>query len=115
MSFGETGHADSETAAICMRAGFVKSADKFYQIDRMLKRVPRFNVSNASRPVATERENVSNGRLRVATQNRFDLPFVVANAGQVRDGIQLRCMLNALHKEGEIEAILRRYAKSAIG
>ena len=66
MSFGETGHADPETAAIRMRARFVKSADELYQINRMLKRIARFIVGNVARSIAPEREDISNRRLGVS-------------------------------------------------
>ena len=62
MSFGETGYADAETAAIWMRAGFVKSANEVYQIDRMLKLIARFIVGNVARPIAPEREDIPNRR-----------------------------------------------------
>src|SRR4030095_8236525 len=87
MSFGETGHTDPETAGIGMRAGFVKSANELYQIDRMLKRIARFIVGNVARPIAPEREDISDPRLGVSDHNRLDLFFVVANARQVRDRI----------------------------
>src|SRR6266508_565136 len=98
MSFGETGHADPETAAIWMRAGFVKFANELNQIDRMLERIARFIVGNVARPIASQRESISNRRPRVSKQNRFDLIFVMADAGQVRDGVQFCRMLNALDK-----------------
>jgi hypothetical protein len=98
MSFGETGHADPETAAIRMRAGFVESANELNQIYCMLERVAGFIVGNIARTVSPERENISNPRLRVSMQNRFDLLFVVANASQVRDRIQFGSVLNALDK-----------------
>lgn len=98
MPFGETGHPDSETAALWMRSRFVESANEFDQIDRVLKRVARFIVSNPGRPVAAKRENVSNGRLRISEKNRLNLLFVVTDTGQVRDRVQLCCVLNALDK-----------------
>src|SRR5439155_23648331 len=96
MSFGETGHSDTKTAPVRMRAGVVESANEFDQIDCMLERVPRFTVSNSSRSIAAKREDVSNARLGVSKENRLDLLFVVADAGQVRDRVQLCCVLNAL-------------------
>ena len=36
--------------------------------------------------------------LAYRSQNRFDLFFLVADAGQVRDRIQFCCVLNALDK-----------------
>src|SRR3989442_9701236 len=96
MSFRETGHADPETAAIRMRAGFVESTNELNQIDRMLKRIARFIVGNVARPIAPERENISNRRPRVSKQNRVDLLFVVADASQVWDRIQFCRMLNPL-------------------
>src|SRR2546423_14819132 len=98
MSFGETGHTDPETAAVRMGAGFVESANELYQIDRMLERVARLIVGNVARPIASERKNISNRRLRVSMQNRFDLFFIVADARQMRDRVQFCCMLNALHQ-----------------
>src|SRR5215470_4654187 len=98
MSFGETGHAYSETAAVRMRAGLVELANEFDQIDGMLERVPRFIVSNSSRPISAESEDVSYGRLRVTKENRLDLLFGVADARQMWDRIQLCCVLNAFNK-----------------
>ena len=98
MPFGETGHPNSETAALWMRSGFVESANEFDQIDRVLKRLARFIVSNPGWPVAAKGENVSNGRLRVSEKNRLNLLFVVTDTGQVRDRVQLCCVLNALDK-----------------
>src|SRR6266487_5899790 len=98
MSFGETGHSYAETATVRMRAGLIESANEFDQVDCMLERVPRFIVSNSSRPIAAQCEDVSNGRLGVSKQNRFDLPFVVTDAGEVRDRVELCCVLNALDK-----------------
>src|SRR5438270_13477151 len=95
MSFRKTGHADSESARIWMCPRFVESPNELYQVDRMLKRVPRFVVKDALRPIAPERENVPNRRLSVTKQNVFDLSFIMTDAGQVRDGIQFCCVLNA--------------------
>ena len=64
----------------------------------MLERVPRFIVSDSNWSIAAKRENVSNGRLRVSKENLLDLLFVVADAGQVRNRIQLCGVLNALDK-----------------
>src|SRR5205823_14109284 len=100
MSFGEPGHANSKTAAVRMCAGLIESANEFDQIDRMLERVPRFIVSNSCRPIPAKRENVSNGRLGVSKEDRFDLLFVMTDAGEVGDGDQLCCVLNALDKMG---------------
>jgi len=94
----ETSYADPETATVRMRAGFVESSNEFDQIDRMLERVQRLIVSNADRPIATERENVSNSRFRVPKENLIDLLFVVADACQMRNRIQLCSVLNALDK-----------------
>src|SRR5438128_12458840 len=96
MPFGETGHPDSETAALWMRSGFVESANEFDQIDRVLIRLARFIVSNPGRPVAAKREHVSNGRLRISENNRLNLLFVVTDTGQVLDRVRLCCVLNAL-------------------
>src|SRR6266436_1865746 len=98
MSFGEPGHANSKTAMVGMRPRFIKSANEFDQVDRMLERVPRFIVSNSCRPIAAERENVSYGRLGVSKEDRFDLLFVMTDAGEVRDRVQFCCVLNALDK-----------------
>ena len=98
MSFGEPGHSDPEAAMVRMRTGFVESSNEFDQIYRMLKRVPRFIVSDSSRPIATKREDVSNSRLRVPKENLLDFLFVVADACQMRNRIQLCCALNALDK-----------------
>src|SRR5947208_15727350 len=98
MSFRKTGYADPKTAPIRMRARFVESANELHQIDRVLKRVARLVVLNSTRPIAPERENVSNRRLSVSKENCFDFFFVVADAGQVRDRIQFCCVLNALDK-----------------
>src|SRR4029077_3312339 len=98
MSFGEPGHANSKAAVVRMRAGLIESANEFDQIDRMLERVPRFIVSNSCRPIAAKRENVSNGRLGVSQEDRFDLLFVMTDAGEVGDRFQFRCVLNAPDK-----------------
>src|SRR5437667_6402800 len=98
MPFWETGHADPEPAVVRMRAGFVESANEPNQIDRMLERIARFIVGNVARPIAPERENISNRRLRVSMQDRFNLFLVMADARQVRNRIQFRCVLNTLDK-----------------
>src|SRR6202040_350696 len=98
MSFRKTGHADPKTAPIRMRARFVEPANELHQIDRVLKRVARFVVGNSTWPIAPERKNVSNRRLSVSKYNRFDLFFVVADAGQVRDRVQFCGVLNTLDK-----------------
>src|SRR5437016_1692084 len=98
MSFRKTGHANSKTAMVRMRARFVELANEFDQIDRMFERALRLVVSNFSRPIAAERENVSNPRLGVSKQNRFDLLFVMTDAGEVRNRVQLCCTLNAFDK-----------------
>ena len=81
-----------------MRAGLIESANEFDQIDCMLERVPRFIVSDSNWSITAKRENVSNGRLRVSKENLLDFLFVVADAGQVGNRIQLCGMLNALDK-----------------
>ena len=96
MAFRETGHTDPETAAIGMRAGFIEFANELHQIARVLKRIARFVIRSSLRPIASERENVSDGRICVSKQNRLDLFFLVTDAGQVRDRIQRRCGLDAL-------------------
>src|SRR5437016_1487403 len=96
MSFRKTGHANSESAPIWMCARFVESSNKLHQVDCMLKRISRFVVRNVMGSIAPERENVPNCRLSVSNQNVFDLLFIVANAGQMRDWIQFCSVLNAL-------------------
>src|SRR5438552_4435064 len=98
MSFGEPGHANSKTAVVRMHPRLIESANEFDQIDRMLERIPRFIVSNSCRPIPAKRENVANGRLGVSKEDRFDLLFVVADAGEVRDRVQFCPALNALDK-----------------
>src|SRR5260370_40492951 len=100
MSFRKAGHADSEPARIWMCARFVESPNELHQVDRVLKRIPRFVVRNVMRPIAPERENVPNGRLTVSNQNVFDLFFIMTDAGQVGDWIQFRCVLDALDEVG---------------
>ena len=95
MSLRETGHSNPETAVVRMRTGLIELANEFHQIDGMLERVPRFIVGNSSRPISAERENVSNGRLRVSKENGFDLRFVVTDAGKVGNRVELCCVLNA--------------------
>src|SRR5919197_1351972 len=89
MSFREAGHSDPETAAIWMRAGLVEPANEFNQIDCMLKRIARFIIRNSNRPITAERENISNGRIGVSKENRFDLLFVMTDAGKVGDRVEL--------------------------
>src|SRR5215471_11308819 len=98
MSLWETGYSDPETAGVRMRAGLIESANEFDQIDRVFKRVARFVVSDCSGLIAAERENVSNGRLGVSKENRFDFLFGVADARQMGDRLQLCCVLNAINK-----------------
>jgi hypothetical protein len=62
MTFGKAGHADPETAAVRMRAGFVESANELNQIDGMLERITGFIIGSVARPIAAERENISNRR-----------------------------------------------------
>ena len=81
MAFRETGHTDPETAAIGMRGGFVEFANELHQIDRVLKRIGRFVIGNSTRPIASERENISDGRVCVSKQNRLDLFLPVTDAG----------------------------------
>src|SRR5205823_5749415 len=82
MAFWKAGHTDAKTARIGMGSGFVETTDKFHEIARVLKRVARLIVVAFAWRIAAERENVSNARLRVAAQNRFDLRFAVADTGQ---------------------------------
>src|SRR5207247_10619874 len=96
MSFRKAGHADSEPARIWMCARFVESPNELHQVDRVLKRIPRFVVGNVIRPIAPERENVPNRRLSVSTQNVFDLFFIMTDAGHVGDWIPCCCLLNSL-------------------
>jgi hypothetical protein len=49
--------------------------------DRVLKSVGRLVVRNITRPIAAERENVSNGRLGVSQQDRLDFFLDVTDAG----------------------------------
>src|SRR5438093_12251700 len=98
MALGAPGHGNPQTADARMCARLIESANEFDQIDRMLERVPRFLVSNSCRPIAAKRENVSNGRLGVSKEDRFDLLFVMTDTGEVRDRVQFCCLLNALHK-----------------
>ena len=44
---------------IRMHARFVKFPDELYQVNRVLKRLLRFVVSNINRAIASKRENVS--------------------------------------------------------
>jgi len=52
MSFGKTGDADSETAAIRMPAQFVESANELHQIDRVLEGIARLIVAASPRRIA---------------------------------------------------------------
>ena len=112
MAFRETGHADSKTARIRMRTGVIEPADELHQVDRVLERIARFIVGSSLRSIASERENVADGRARVALQNRIDFCLLVANAGQVRDRIQLGRGLDALD---QIMGQIARGAARAIG
>src|SRR5947199_10798674 len=96
MSLRETGHSNPETAVVRMRTGLVELANEFHQIDGMLERVPRFIVGNSSRPISAERENVSNGRLRVSKENGFDLLFFVTDEGKVGSRDEIWGVLNPL-------------------
>ena len=48
--------------------------------------------------IAAERENVSDCRLSISEEDRFNFLFVVADAGKVRDRVELCGSLNALDK-----------------
>src|SRR5262249_16577292 len=98
MSLGKASDSNPETTAIGMRAGLVEAADEFYQIDSLLNRLTPFSLTHSRRPVAPEGKNVSNRRFGVSEQNRFDFVFVVADAGEVWNRIQLCCVLNTLNK-----------------
>ena len=112
MAFRETGHADPETARIRMRTGVIESTNELHQIDRVLERIACFIVGSSLRSIASERENVANGRARVAPQNRIDFILLVADAGQVRDRIQLRRGFDPLD---QIMGQIARGAAGAIG
>ena len=109
MALGETGHTDPEAAAIGMRAGFVEFANELHQIARVLKRIGRFVVGKIAWPIAAERENVPDGRVGVALENRLDLFLPVTDAGQMRDRIQLRRSFDAL------DEVMREVARRAAG
>src|SRR5438046_9731733 len=96
MSLDKTGHADPETAAIRMRARFVESANELHQIDCVLEGIARLIVAASPRRIAPERKNISDAGFRISNQNGFDLVFLVADSGQMRDRIQLCRSLNAL-------------------
>src|SRR5207245_10675410 len=96
MSFRKTGYANSESAPIRMCARFVEPSNKLHQVDRVVKRISRFVVRSVMGPIAPECKNVPDCRLSVSKQNVFDLFFIVANAGQMRDWIQFCSVLNAL-------------------
>src|SRR6266403_6038829 len=98
MSFGKTGHADSETAAIRMRARFVEPADELNQIDRMLEGIARLIVAASPRRIAAECKNISDAGFRISNQHRFYLVFLVADTRQMWDRIQFCRGLNALDK-----------------
>ena len=96
MSFRETGYADSKSPRIRMCARFVESSNELYQVNCVLERVSRFIVSNVLGTISPESENVPNRRLGVSKQNVLDLFFIMTDARQVRDRIQLCRVLNTL-------------------
>ena len=77
-----------------MRSAFVETPDELHQVGRMLERIAGFVVSAFARRIAAERENVSDARLGVTPQDRFDLRLAVADARQVRNRIELGRVLN---------------------
>ena len=79
-----------------MRSAFVESPDEFHQVTRVLERVARLIVGASARWISPKRENISDARFRVAAQNRIDLRFAVADAGQMRNRIELGGVLDAL-------------------
>ncbi len=96
MPFGKTSHANPKPALIRMLAGFIESADEPDQINRVRKGVADFIVRNFRRSVAPKRENISDGCPGIATENQLNLLFIVANAGQMRNGIEFCGVLNSL-------------------
>jgi len=66
MSFGETGHSDSESARVRMCARFIEPSNELYQVDGVLERVPHLVIRNVMRPIASEREDVPDRRLGVS-------------------------------------------------
>src|SRR5581483_83803 len=96
MPFGKTSHADTKSTLIRMLARFIESADKPDQIDRVWKGVAGFIVRSFRRSIAPKRENVSDGSFGVTTKDHLNLFFIVANAGQMRNGIEFCGVLNSL-------------------
>src|ERR1700682_6672673 len=97
MSFGKTGHAYPKAAAIRMRARFVESPNELHQIARVLERIAGFVIAASARRVATQRKNICDARLCVPQQDRLDLVFLMANASQVRDRVEVCGGLNTLN------------------
>src|SRR5262249_26202812 len=85
MPFWKTGHAESKPAWIRMGTRFIESLNKFYQVDRVSKRITQLVIRHVMRSIASKRENVSNPGLGVSKQYLLDFLFVVTNASQVRD------------------------------
>ena len=64
----------------------------------MLKGVTGFVVGTFARGITAERENIADRTFSVTRQNGLDLVLFMANAGQVRNGIELGRGLNSLDK-----------------
>src|ERR1043166_3680510 len=105
MTFRKTCHANSEAARIRMRAGFIEAANKFHQINRMLKGILRLVVSTTARRITTERENVTDAVTGVTGNDRGDFIFLVTHTSKMRNWIELGRRLNAL------DQVVRQFAR----
>ena len=104
MPFRKTRHANAEAARIRMCAGFIEPANKFHQINRMLKGILRFVVGTAARRIAAECENVSDGVAGITGNDRGDFIFLVTHTSKMRNRIELGRCLNAL------DQVIREFA-----
>src|SRR5690348_10478959 len=98
MPLRETGDTNPETAPIPVHARLVKPPDKPNKVYSVLERIARWIIRQFARTIASQRENVPNPGRGITSENLRYLLFVVADAGQMRGRLQLRCMLNPLYQ-----------------
>src|SRR4030095_12579575 len=105
-------NANAKSAAVRMNFQFIEFPNKLYKIRRVLKIVITLTIFQALRSVAPERKNVAYACAGVAFENFADLFLPVADAGEMRNRILGRCLLDAHDK---VVGELSRRATGAVG
>ena len=113
VAFREAGDADAETTLIGMRAGVVEFANEANQVASLLKRVVGFDViGKVPGRIAAQGEDVGNASLCVFLEDRLNVGGLMADAGEVRRGIESG---GAFETNDEIVRQFARGAARAIG